>query len=117
MSYWNAAVEHGKTVKEIDENLASIVDDKQIADLLLRRTDVIQRRERLIKAVENAIKLKYQPQIPEMFTAVDKAMQRRLVELQQQNPNIGRVEKLMSAMRDKNQIQNYLDLEKKETCL
>ena len=39
LRYWNAAVELGKTVKEIDENLASNVDDKQIADLLLRRTD------------------------------------------------------------------------------
>ena len=28
-SYWNAAVEHGKTVKVIDENLASNDDDKQ----------------------------------------------------------------------------------------
>ena len=63
LSYWNAAVEHGKTVKEIDENLASNVDDKQIADLLLRRTDAINRRDRLIKAVENAMKVKYQPQI------------------------------------------------------
>ena len=55
-SYWNAAVEHGKTVKENDENLASNDDDKQIEELLLRRTDTINRRERLIKAVENAIK-------------------------------------------------------------
>ena len=60
LSYWNAAVEHGKTVKEIDENLAGNVDGKQIADLLLRRTDAINRRYRLIKAVENAIKVKYQ---------------------------------------------------------
>ena len=43
LSYWNAAVEHGKIVKEIDENLASIVDDKHIAELLLRRTDAINR--------------------------------------------------------------------------
>ena len=34
-SYWNAAVEHGKTVKEIDENLASNDDNKQIAELLV----------------------------------------------------------------------------------
>ena len=53
-SYWNAAVEHGKPLKEIDENLASKDDDKQIAELLLRQTDAINRRERLIKAVENA---------------------------------------------------------------
>ena len=62
-SYWNAAVENGKTVKVIDENLASDDDDKQIEELLLRRTDAINRRKRLIKAVENAIKFKYQPQI------------------------------------------------------
>ena len=43
LSYWNAAIEHGKTVKEIDENLVSNVDDKQIADLLLRRTDAINK--------------------------------------------------------------------------
>ena len=49
LSYWNAAVEHGKTVKEIDENLASNVDNKQIADLLLRRTDAMNRRERQSK--------------------------------------------------------------------
>ena len=54
-SYWNAAVEHGKTVKKIYENLDSNNDDKQIAELLLRRTDAMNRRERLIKAVENAI--------------------------------------------------------------
>ena len=59
LRYWNAAVEHGKTVKEIDGNLASNVDDKQIADLLLRRTDAINRRDWLIKAVENAIEVKY----------------------------------------------------------
>ena len=55
MSYWNVAVEHGKTVKKIDENLASNVDDKQIADLLLRRTDAKNRGDGLIKAVEIAI--------------------------------------------------------------
>ena len=32
LRYWKAVVEHGKTVKEIDENLVSIVDDKQTAD-------------------------------------------------------------------------------------
>ena len=112
MSYWNAAVEQGKTVNEIGENLASNVDDKQIAELLLRQTNAINKLERLIKAVENAIQFKYQPQIPEMFSALSKAMQSRLVELQQQNPSIGRVEKLMSAMRDENQTLNFLDFEK-----
>ena len=88
LSYWNAAVEHGKTVKKIDENLASNGDDKQIADLMLRRTAAINRRDRLIKTVENAIKVKYQPQIPEMFSAANKAMQSRLVELQHQCSSI-----------------------------
>ena len=97
-SYWTAAEEHGQTIREIDENLASNDDDKQIAELLLRRTDTINRRERLIKAVENAIKLKYRPQIPEIFTAVNKAIQSRFVELQQQNSSIGKLIKLMSAL-------------------
>ena len=116
-SYWNAAVEHGKTVKEIDENMASNVDDKQIADLLLRRADAINRRDRLIKAVENAIKVKYQPQIPEMFSAVNRAMQSRWVELQQQSSCIGRVKTMMSALQDGNQILNYLDLDEKKRAI
>ena len=117
LSYWNAAVEHAKTVKEIDENLACNVDDKQIADLLLRRTDAINRRYRLIKAVENAIKVKYQPQIPEMCSAANKAMQSRLVELQHQCFSIGRVKILMSALQDKNQILNYLELDEKKRVI
>ena len=117
LSYWNAAVEHGKTVKEIDENLASNVDDKQIADLLLRRTDAINRRDRLIKAVENAIKVKYQPQIPEIFSTVNKEMQSRLAELQQQSSSVGRVQMRMSALQDENQILNYLDLDEKKRAI
>ena len=117
LSYWNAAVEHGKTVKEIDENLASNVDDKQIADLLLRRKDAINRRDRLIMAVENAIKVKYQPQIPEMFSAVNRAMQSRWVELQQQSSSVGMVKTLMSALQDGNQILNYLDLDEKKRAI
>ena len=117
LSYWTAAVEHGKTVKEIDENLASNVDDKQIADLLLRRTDAINRRDRLIKAIENAIKVKYQPQIPEIFSTVNKEMQSRLAELQQQSSTIGRVKILMSALQDENQILNYLDLDEKKRAI
>ena len=117
LSYWNAAVEHGKTVKEIDENLASNVDDKQIADLLLRRTDAINRRDRLIKAVENAIKVKYQPQIPEMFSAVNRAMQSRWVEIQQQSSSVGRVKTLMTTLQDGNQILNYLDLDEKKRAI
>ena len=117
LSYWNADVEQGNTVKEIDENLASNVDDKQIADLLLRRIDAINRRDRLIKAVENAIKVKYQPQIPEMFSAVNKAMKSRLVELQQRSSSIGRVKILMSALQDENQILNYLDLDERKRAI
>ena len=117
LSYWNAAVEHGKTVKEIDEKLASNVDDKQVADLLLRRTDAIYRRDRLINAVENAIKVKYQPQIPEMFSVVNRAMQSRRVELQQQSSSVRRVKTLMSALQDRNQILNYLDLDEKKHAI
>ena len=116
-SYWNADVEHGKTVKEIDENLASNDDNKQIAELLLRRTDAINRRERFIKAVVNAIKLKYQPQIPEIFSAVNKAIKSRFVELQQQNSSIGKLMILMSALQDETQILNYLDLEEKKRAI
>ena len=86
--YWNAAVEHGKTLKKFDENLGGNDDDKQIAELLLRQTDALDRRERLIKAVENAIKLKYQLQTPELFSVVIKAIKSRFVELQQQNSSI-----------------------------
>ena len=43
LSNWNASVEHGKKVGKIDENLTSNDDDKQIAKLLLRRTDAINR--------------------------------------------------------------------------
>ena len=107
MSYWTTAVEHGKTVKEIDENLASNVDDKPIADLLLRRTDAINKRDRLIKEIENTIIVKYQPQIHEMFSTVNKAMQSQFVELQQQNCSIGRVKILMSAVQDESPILIY----------
>ena len=58
LSYLNAAELPGKTVKAIVENLSSKDDNKQIAELLLRRTDAINRRERLLKAVVNAKKLK-----------------------------------------------------------
>ena len=117
LSYWNAAVEHGKTIRGIDENLASNDDNKQIAELLLRRIDAINRRERLIKAIQNAIKVKYQPQVPKMFSTVIKAMQSRFVELQRQNSNTGRVIVLMSALQDENQILNYLDLDEKKRSI
>ena len=60
---------------------------------------------------ENAIKLKYQPELPEKFSAVNKAIQSRFVELQQQNSSIVRLIFLMSALQDENQILNYLDFE------
>ena len=116
LSYWNAAVEHGKSIRGINENLASNDGNKQITKLLLRRIDAINRRE-LIKALQNAIKFKYQPQIPEMFSTVIKAMQSRFVELQRQNSNIGRLIILMSALQDENQILNYLDLEEKKRAI
>ena len=117
VSHWNAACEHGKTIRAIDENLARNDDNKQIAELLLRRIDVIKRRERLFKAIQNAIKIKYQPQIPEMFSTVIQAMKSRFVELQQQDSNTGRVIILMSALQDENQILNYLDLEEKKRAI
>ena len=43
LSVWNAAVEHGKDIKGIDVYLANNNDDKQIAELLLRRKDAINR--------------------------------------------------------------------------
>ena len=85
--------------------------------MLLRRTDAINRRERLIKAVENAIKVKYQPQIPEIFSTVNKKIQSRLVGLQQQSSSIGRVKILMSALQDENQKLNYLDLDEKKRAI
>ena len=117
LSYWKAAVEHGKTIRGIDENLASNDDNKQIAELLLRRIDAINRRKRLIKAIQNAIKVKYQPQVPELFSTVIKAMQSRFVELQRQNSNTGRVIILMSALQDENQILNYWTLTKKKRAI
>ena len=40
-----------------------------------------------------------------------------LVELQQQNDSIGRVKKLKSALRDKNQIPRYLDRDEKKRAV
>ena len=117
MSHWNAACEHGKTIRAFDENLVSNDDNKQIAELLLRRIDVINKRERLFKAIQNAIKIKYQPQIPEMFSTVIQAMKSRFVELQRQDSNTGRVIILMSALQDENQILNYLDLEEEKRAI
>ena len=52
-----------------------------------------------------------------MFSAVNKAMQVRFVELQQQNSCIGTVKRLMSAFQDGKQIQNYFDLEEKKYAI
>ena len=117
VSHLNAAYEHGETIRTIDENLARNDDNKQIAELLLRRIDVINRRERLFKAIQNAIKIKYQPQITEMFSTVNQAIKSRFVELQQQNSSIGKLTILMSALQDENQILNYLDLEEKKRAI
>ena len=117
LSYWNSAVEHGKTIRGIDENLASNDDNKQIAELLLRRIDVINRRERPIKAIQNAIEVKYQPQVTEMFSTVIKAMKSQFVELQRQDSNVGRLIRLMSALQDEIQILNYLYLGEKERAI
>ena len=67
------------------------------------------RRDHPIKAVENAIKLKYQSQTPNEFAYVKKEIRSRFVELQQQNSSNGNVEVLMSA------VQDCLDLEEKNT--
>ena len=117
LSHWNTAVEHGRAILGIDENLASNDDNKQIAELLLRRIDAINRREPLIKAIQNAIKIKYQPQVLEMFSKVIQAMKSRFVELQRQNSNIGRLIILMSALQDENQILNYSDLDEKNRAI
>ena len=117
LSYWNAACEHSETIRAIDENISRNDDNKLIAELLLRRIDIINRRERLFKAIQNAIKIKYQPQIPEMFSTVIQAMKIRFVELQRQDSNVGRLKILMSALQDENQILNYLDLEEKKRAI
>ena len=45
---------------------------------------------------------------------MNKAIQRRFVELQQQKSSIGRVKILKSPLRNEKLIQNYLDLEEKK---
>ena len=44
-------------------------------------------------------------------------MQSRLAELQQQSSSVGRVQMLMSALQDENQILNYLDLDEKKRAI
>ena len=117
LSYWNAAVDHGKTIREIGEKLHDDNDDKPKAELLLRRKNTAQKRERLVQAVQNAMKVKYQPQIPEAFAYENKEMWSRFEELQQQNSSIGRLAILMSAMCDESEIQNYLDPEEKKRAV
>ena len=82
LSYWNVAVDYGKSIEEIDESLHDDHDDKQIAELLLRRNDTAQKRERLIQAVQSEIKIKYQPQIPEAFAQENREMQSQFEALQ-----------------------------------
>ena len=64
VSHWNAACEHGKTIRAIDENLARNDDNKQIAELLLRRIDVINRRERLLRLSKMQSKSSTNPRYP-----------------------------------------------------
>ena len=69
LSYWNAAVENDTTARGIDENIVSIIDNKQVAELLLLRRSAMNGQDRLMNAIENPIKFKYHSQIPEMFSA------------------------------------------------
>ena len=55
------------------------------------------------------MKLKYQPQMTEIFSEMIKLEENRLSEFQQQNYNIGRVTKLMTAMHDENDIMRNLE--------
>ena len=87
LRFWIAAVDHGKTIRKIDEKLNDDQSDRQIAELLLRRKNSAQQRERLVQAVQNAVKLKYQSQVPEAFAHVNKEMQ-RFEALQQQHSSI-----------------------------
>ena len=52
-----------------------------------------------------------------MFSAVNRAMQNRYVELQQRSSSIGRVKTLRSALQDGNQILNFLDLDEKKRAI
>ena len=97
LSFWNAAVEHGKTIRGLDENLASNDDNETDSRATVTTSRCHKQARHLIKALQNAIKVKYQPQVPETFSTVNKEIQSRLVELQQQLSSIGRVKILMSA--------------------
>ena len=52
-----------------------------------------------------------------MFSALNKATQSQLVEMQQKNYSIERVKKLMSALEDENQLLNYWDLEEEKRAI
>ena len=114
LSFWNAAVEHGMTVKEIDDNSSCTYDDNKKAEFLLQIKEAAPKRERLGQAVRKALRLKYQLQIPEAFAYVNKENWSRFGELQQQNSSITRVIILMSAMHDESEIQYKLVPEKKK---
>ena len=72
-SYCNAAMEHSRAIREIHD------DNKRIAELLLRRADAFNGREKLTKAVKNARKLNYESQISELFSTMNKTTWNRLV--------------------------------------
>ena len=77
MSYWNAALDQGKLTKEIVEHLFDNHNDEEIAELLLRRNNTTQKQGRIIQAVQNAVKLKYQPQNPGAFAQGKREIQSR----------------------------------------
>ena len=117
LSYCSAAVDHGELVTELDGKLDCMHEDKQLASLLLQRRDAIQKQARLIHAIKLAVKLKYQPQIPQAFTDRNKGKQSRFKDVQERNARPGKLKKLMSVLEDKNEIQNYLDLEEQKRCI
>ena len=78
-------VKHGQSIKEIDESLACNHDEMHLAFIVLQKKDVIQKQERLIQENQNAVKLKYQRQLPEVFGTGKKSMQSTFAFLQHQN--------------------------------
>ena len=80
---------------------------------MLRRKETIRRQE-LIQSVQNAGKLRYQPQIPDVFAPENMARQSQFEVSQQQNTIIGGLKKMMLAMESENDIQTNLDRDQKK---
>ena len=57
LNYWDTSNVLGETIAEINGKLTQNVDKKQIAELLLRREDAVNRPERLFNAVEQSKRL------------------------------------------------------------